>query len=60
MLQKTRPLILVRPESGWRELVLEEQLKCKNKYLRQREMLLRRYLFRHENIEDDWPENWIS
>ena len=54
-LERTRPLILARPENGWNELVPESVLQCEDARLREWEMVLRRYVFRHKNIPDDWP-----
>ncbi len=54
-LKPTRPLVLVRPENGWNELVPESVLQCEDPQLREWEMMLRRYVFRHQHIADDWP-----
>ncbi|MDP7395920.1 MAG: hypothetical protein QGF67_07515 [Lentisphaeria bacterium] len=54
-LTQTRPLVLVRPENGWTELVPESLLQCQDPRLREWEMVLRRHLFRHRHIPDDWP-----
>lgn len=54
-LKPTRPLIQVRPEGGWFELVPDSVLQCENPHLREWERALRRMVFRHENIHDDWP-----
>lgn len=54
-LKPTRPLMLARPENGWVDLVPESELQCEDPRLRVWETTLRRLIFRHENIHDDWP-----
>jgi hypothetical protein len=48
-------MVLAFPEGGWRELVRLEVIECDDPLLRNWEMQLRQTLFRHENLEDDWP-----
>jgi len=54
-LRPHRPMVLAFPEGGWRDLVPESDLQCADRLLRSWEMALRRTLFRHEHICDDWP-----
>ena len=54
-LERTRPLVLARPEGGWKELVPESALRCGDPRLREWETVLRRHVFRVRHIPDDWP-----
>ena len=54
-LRPERPLVLADPQNGWCELVPETDLQCSQPLLRGWEMNLRRLLFRHDHIHDDWP-----
>jgi hypothetical protein len=60
-LHPERPLILADPQNGWEELVPETDLECRNPLLRGWEMALRRLIFRHQAIHDDWPvTGWLN
>ena len=50
-----RAMILADPQNGWNELVPESTLKCQNPFARTIEMTLRRTIFRHQHIHDDYP-----
>jgi len=52
-LERTRPMILVSPEGGWRELLPEESLVCEDERARQIERTLRRRIYVHEGLGDD-------
>jgi len=52
-LKPIRPCIAADPQNGWLELVGEDDLVCDN--YRWIELTLRRQVFRHEYIHDDWP-----
>jgi hypothetical protein len=52
-LEPERPMVLANPQGGWRELVPETALQCPG--LCGFEMSLRRKIYRHEHIPDDYP-----
>ena len=52
-LKSTKPLLLVFPEGGWREIITPEMLLCEDEQARRMEWLLRARLYRAENINDD-------
>ena len=54
-LKPVRPLVLADPQNGWDELVPEMALQCQDPLLRSWELTLRRTIFRHASIHDDWP-----
>lgn len=54
-LHPARPLVLADPQNGWSELVPESALECSHPLLRGWELGLRRSIFRHQFIHDDWP-----
>jgi hypothetical protein len=54
-LHPARPLVLADPQNGWSELVPETALECSQPLLRGWELGLRRSIFRHQHIHDDWP-----
>ena len=64
-LQAERPLVLANPQNGWCELLSDEELVCSHPLLREWEMTLRRLIYRHQYIHDDWPVtnrfdvNWV-
>jgi hypothetical protein len=60
-LKPARPLVLADPQNGWDELVPETALQCQDSLLRSWEMALRRLVFHHQHIHDDWPvTNWFN
>ncbi|MGE5221605.1 MAG: hypothetical protein ACM3PY_04150 [Omnitrophica WOR_2 bacterium] len=60
-LKPERPLVLANPENGWCELVPDASLECQHPLLREWERALRRQVFRHEAIHDDWPvTGWFN
>ncbi len=60
-LRPRRPMVLAFPEGGWRELVPDSEGQCEDPLLRAWEMGLRRTVWRHEHICDDWPiTNWFN
>ena len=52
-LKSTKPLLLVFPEGGWREVITPEMLVCEDEQAREMEWMLRARLYRAENINDD-------
>jgi hypothetical protein len=54
-LHPARPLVLADPQNGWGELVPESAMECSHPLLREWELGLRRSIFRHQFIHDDWP-----
>lgn len=54
-LNPERAMVFADPQGGWKELVPESELKCKNAFLRSVEMRLRRTIFRDKYIHDDFP-----
>jgi hypothetical protein len=54
-LKGVRPMILVFPEGAWRELLPSSSLKCEDEKAREIEFDLRRKIYQHENINDDFP-----
>lgn len=52
-LERVRPMILVSPEGGWRELVPEESLVCEGERAHQIERSLRRRIYTHEWLGND-------
>jgi hypothetical protein len=54
-LHPERPLVLADPQNGWCELIPDSALECLHPLLRDWEMTLRRLIFRHQFIHDDWP-----
>ncbi len=54
-LRPVRTLVLADPQNGWSELVPETTLECSHPLLRGWELGLRRSIFRHQFIHDDWP-----
>ncbi len=54
-LRPERPLVLANPENGWCELLPDSGLECQHPLLRSWESSLRRLLYRHQFIHDDWP-----
>ena len=60
-LHPLRPLVLADPQNGWDELVPDTDLECHDPLLRSWELGLRRLIFRHRFIHDDWPvTNWFN
>jgi hypothetical protein len=59
-LRPRRPMVLVFPEGGWRELLPDSALTCQDKFARNVEAELRRRIHTHEHfvtdavIEDTW------
>ena len=64
-LHPVRPLVLADPQNGWDELVSPETLVCNDPLLKSWELSLRKTVFRHSYIHDDWPVtshfnvNWV-
>lgn len=64
-LQAERPLVLANPQNGWCELIADEELFCSHPLMRGWEMTLRRLVYHHQHIPDDWPVtnrfdvNWV-
>ncbi len=64
-LHPERPLVLANPENGWCELLPDSLLVCQQPLLRAWEANLRRLIYRHQSIHDDWPitpffkVNWV-
>jgi len=54
-LRPRRPMVLAFPQSAWRELVPDSSLQCEDPLLRPWELKLRKRLFQHEHIRDDFP-----
>ncbi len=54
-LDRTRPLVLVFPEGGTRELLPKSVLECENERAREMEFELRRRIYFFENLHDDKP-----
>ena len=52
-LQATRPLVFCDPETGWREIITERQLLCKNVLAREWEIELRKNIFWGTSMGDD-------
>lgn len=52
-LQSTKPMLLVFPEGGWREIITPSMLVCQDEQAREIEWLLRARIYRAENINDD-------
>jgi hypothetical protein len=52
-LERVRPMILVFPEGGWRELLPEAALRCEGEHERRIELALRRRIYTHEHLHDD-------
>lgn len=52
-LRTTRPLILCDPENGWNEILLEDQLQCKNDLARFWEAVLKKDIFWGDSMGDD-------
>ena len=60
-LERPRPMILVFPEGGWRELLPDEALECRDKRARRIEYPLRQRIYYHEHFRDDTviEKNWV-
>ena len=54
-LRPHRPMVLAFPEGGWRDLLTEADAECEDALARSWEMALRRTIYRHEHLHDDWP-----
>ena len=54
-LKPERPVVLAFPEGGWRELVTDADLVCRDELARSWERHLRSVLFHHQHIGDDRP-----
>jgi hypothetical protein len=54
-LRPERPVVLAFPEGGWRELVTDADLQCRDALARQWERHLRSVIFHHEHVGDDRP-----
>lgn len=54
-LRPKRPMVLVYPEGGWRDLISETQLQCSDPLLRSWELMLRKIIYQSEHIFDDQP-----
>jgi hypothetical protein len=54
-LRSQRPMVLAFPQSAWRELVPEESLRCEDALARSWELTLRKKVYQHEQIRDDFP-----
>jgi hypothetical protein len=54
-LRPVRPLVLVSPEGGWRDLVNDDHLQCRDDRARKIEWELGSRLFKAERIRDDQP-----
>jgi hypothetical protein len=52
-LHRVRPMILLFPEGGWRELLPDSALACESKAGRRMEGELRRQIYTHEHFADD-------
>ena len=52
-LEATRPVIFCDPENGWKEIITENQMKCKGELARGWEWKLRRQIFWGESMGDD-------
>jgi hypothetical protein len=50
-----RAMVLLNPQNGWVDLVPDEALVCQDERLRGIELALRRDIFRHEHVPDDYP-----
>lgn len=48
-----RPMVLADPHNGWRELIPQSSLVCEGLWAY--ELSLRRKIYRHEHIHDDYP-----
>ena len=53
-LEETRPVFILYPEDGWRDLIPEEELRLKSPFWRNYEWYLRHLLYRDEHIADDF------
>jgi len=60
-LKPVRPMVLVIPEGGWRELKGHIELECEGERAREIEMHLRQRIFAHEVFDDDmvYEKRWI-
>jgi len=54
-LNPVRPMVLLNPQRGWRELVPSSELQCQDNGLREIERPLRMKIARHHVIHDDHP-----
>ena len=60
-----RPLILIFPEGGWGELMVDREMKCESKEAKNLEYRLRQRIYGFEHfsddmvIEKDWPVNAV-
>ena len=54
-LKQERPMMLVFPEGGWRELVKKESLVCEGEKAREMEYKLRQRIYYAEHLKDDAP-----
>ena len=52
-LKSTKPMLLVFPEGGWREVITPSMLVCEDEHAREMEWMLRARLYRAEEINDD-------
>ncbi len=52
-LQRVRPMILLFPEGGWRELLPDSALRCEDEEARGVESHLRRLIYHHQHFQDD-------
>jgi len=53
-LRSRKPLVLVSPEGAWKEIDRLLELKCTDETARGFELSLRRRIYQHEHICDDW------
>lgn len=60
-LRSSYPLMLVFPEGSWRELILPEDLLCRDESSREIELNLRKRLYAHQHFQDDTvlDERWV-
>jgi hypothetical protein len=54
-LKPVRPMVLVSPEGGWRDLVNDAHMRCSDEQARKIEWHLRSRLFKAKRIRDDQP-----
>ena len=53
-LKQKRPMVMCDPENGWNEIILEDELKCKNSVAKYWEYALRKLIFWGEEMNDDF------
>jgi len=54
-LRAGRPVFFCDPENGWNEIVTEGEMQCSSVLGRRWEMVLRKKIFSHDEMQDDTP-----